>query len=188
TEVRQVSPTHILLRIVNHASHLFRANDGFVSVDELAALKGIDVTGVDDDLKDAYVRRELIQRGRADFVRWRNRGTVTSQLRFEMANEGKKHNASEITEDVDESLEEAEGGSSKWRYKRLQAKRHQTVDAEGVQKLLEQHLAREAADKKARAAEAVKSKAKRAIEGKAIAVAATKAADEAAKEAAEASE
>ncbi|RHY48172.1 hypothetical protein DYB30_007929 [Aphanomyces astaci] len=73
TEVRQVSPTHILLRIVNHASHLFRANDGFVSVDELAALKGIDMTGVDDDLKDAYVRRELIQRGRADFVRWRNR-------------------------------------------------------------------------------------------------------------------
>ncbi|RQM10278.1 hypothetical protein B5M09_012769 [Aphanomyces astaci] len=73
TEVRQVSPTHILLRIVNHASHLFRANDGFVSVDELAALKGIDVTGVDDDLKDAYVRRELIQRGCADFVRWRNR-------------------------------------------------------------------------------------------------------------------
>ncbi|RQM30096.1 hypothetical protein B5M09_012072 [Aphanomyces astaci] len=62
----------------------------------------------------------------------------------------------------------------------------QTVGAEGVQKLLEQHLAREEAAKKARAAEEVKAKARRAEEAKAIAAAATKAADEAAKEAAEA--
>ncbi|RHZ17562.1 hypothetical protein DYB26_006867, partial [Aphanomyces astaci] len=63
----------------------------------------------------------------------------------------------------------------------------QTVGADGVQKLLEQHLAREEAAKKARAAEEVKAKARRAEEAKAIAAAATKAADEAAKEAAEAS-
>ncbi|RLO04154.1 hypothetical protein DYB28_007020 [Aphanomyces astaci] len=62
----------------------------------------------------------------------------------------------------------------------------QIVGAEGVQKLLEQHLAREEAAKKARAAEEVKVKARRAEEAKAIAAAATKAADEAAKEAAEA--
>ncbi|RHZ34064.1 hypothetical protein DYB37_013365, partial [Aphanomyces astaci] len=62
----------------------------------------------------------------------------------------------------------------------------QTVGAEGVQKLLEQHLAREEAAKKERAAEEVKAKARRAEEAKAIAAAATKAADEAAKEAAEA--
>ncbi|RLO03445.1 hypothetical protein DYB28_004560 [Aphanomyces astaci] len=62
----------------------------------------------------------------------------------------------------------------------------QTVGAEGVQKLLEQHLAREEAAKKARAAEEVNAKARRAEEAKAIAAAATKAADEAAKEAAEA--
>ncbi|RHY91165.1 hypothetical protein DYB35_003596, partial [Aphanomyces astaci] len=60
----------------------------------------------------------------------------------------------------------------------------QTVGAEGVQKLLEQHLAREEAAKKARAVEEVK--AKRAEEAKTIAAAAAKAADEAAKEAAEA--
>ncbi|RQM20192.1 hypothetical protein B5M09_010787, partial [Aphanomyces astaci] len=61
-----------------------------------------------------------------------------------------------------------------------------TVGAEGVQKLLEQHLAREEAAKKARAAEEVKAKAKRGEEARAIAAAAAKAADEAAKEAAEA--
>ncbi|RLO03021.1 hypothetical protein DYB28_011601 [Aphanomyces astaci] len=60
-----------------------------------------------------------------------------------------------------------------------------TVGAEGVQKLLKQHLAREEAVKKARAAEEVKAKASRAEEAKAIAAAATKAADEAAKETAE---
>ncbi|RHY52386.1 hypothetical protein DYB30_008578, partial [Aphanomyces astaci] len=54
----------------------------------------------------------------------------------------------------------------------------QTVGAEGVQKLLEQHLAHA---KKAKAAEEVKAKAKRAEEAKAIAAAATKAADEAAR-------
>ncbi|RLO11889.1 hypothetical protein DYB28_013777, partial [Aphanomyces astaci] len=57
----------------------------------------------------------------------------------------------------------------------------QTVGAEGVQKLLEQHLAREEAAKKARAAEEVKAKARRAEEAKAIAAAAAKAADEAAR-------
>ncbi|RHY13997.1 hypothetical protein DYB25_005009 [Aphanomyces astaci] len=57
----------------------------------------------------------------------------------------------------------------------------QTVGAEGVQKLLEQHLAREEGAKKAKAAEEVKAKAKRAEEAKAIAAAATKAADEAAR-------
>ncbi|RHZ05346.1 hypothetical protein DYB26_012061, partial [Aphanomyces astaci] len=62
----------------------------------------------------------------------------------------------------------------------------QTVGAKGVQKLLEQHLAREEAAKKARAAEEVKGKARRAEEAKSIAAAATKAADEAAKEVTEA--
>ncbi|RQM20551.1 hypothetical protein B5M09_013461 [Aphanomyces astaci] len=52
-----------------------------------------------------------------------------------------------------------------------------TVGAEGVQKLLEQHLAREEAAEKARAPEEAKAKAKRAVEAKAIAAAAaTKAA------------
>ncbi|ETV87063.1 hypothetical protein H257_02069 [Aphanomyces astaci] len=73
TEVRQISPTHILLRLVTHASHLFRANGRFVSVDELAATRGINLTGIDDGDKDAFVRRELIRRGRADFVPWRKR-------------------------------------------------------------------------------------------------------------------
>ncbi|RQM29202.1 hypothetical protein B5M09_005071 [Aphanomyces astaci] len=69
TEVRQISPSHVLLRIVSLASHLFRANGGFVSVDEYAATRGIDLTGIGD--KEAYVRRELIRRGKADFVPWR---------------------------------------------------------------------------------------------------------------------
>ncbi|RLO10273.1 hypothetical protein DYB28_000084 [Aphanomyces astaci] len=47
-----------------------------------------------------------------------------------------------------------------------------TVGAEGVLKLLEQHLAREEAAKKARAPEEAKAKAKRAEEAKAIAAAA----------------
>ncbi|RLO10778.1 hypothetical protein DYB28_012606, partial [Aphanomyces astaci] len=62
----------------------------------------------------------------------------------------------------------------------------QTVGAEGVQKLLEQHLARDEAAKMAREAEEVKAKARRAEEAKTIAAASAKAADEAAKEAAEA--
>ncbi|RLO06592.1 hypothetical protein DYB28_001876 [Aphanomyces astaci] len=70
TEVRQVSPTHILLRVVSHVSHIFRPGGGFVSVDEFAALRGVDVTGIQDDQKDAYVRRELIRRENSDFVPW----------------------------------------------------------------------------------------------------------------------
>ncbi|RQM28929.1 hypothetical protein B5M09_007331 [Aphanomyces astaci] len=57
TEVRQVSPTHILMRIVSHSSHFFRPGGGLVSVDELSALWGIDMTGIEDDgLKDEYMR------------------------------------------------------------------------------------------------------------------------------------
>ncbi|RHY91264.1 hypothetical protein DYB35_003439 [Aphanomyces astaci] len=70
TEVRQVSPTHILLRVVSHVSHIFRPGGGFVSVDEFAALRGVDVSGIQDDQKDAYVRRELIRRENSDFVPW----------------------------------------------------------------------------------------------------------------------
>ncbi|RHY39808.1 hypothetical protein DYB34_012123, partial [Aphanomyces astaci] len=66
-----VSPTHILLRFVSHVSHIFQPATGFVSVDEQAALKGIDVMGVDDGLKDEYVRRELIPRRHAELVPWR---------------------------------------------------------------------------------------------------------------------
>ncbi|RHZ14800.1 hypothetical protein DYB31_002003 [Aphanomyces astaci] len=73
TEVRQVSPSHISVRVVSHASHLFRPATGFLSVDELAALRGIDVTDVDDGLKDEYVRRQLIQREYAEFLPWRQR-------------------------------------------------------------------------------------------------------------------
>ncbi|RHY61340.1 hypothetical protein DYB38_008862 [Aphanomyces astaci] len=72
-EVRQESTTHILMRFVSHSSHAFRPANGYVSIDELAALGGIDVTGIeDDDQKAAYVRRELIRRGNADFEPWRN--------------------------------------------------------------------------------------------------------------------
>ncbi|RHZ27907.1 hypothetical protein DYB26_004362 [Aphanomyces astaci] len=70
-EVRQVSPTHILMRYVSHLSHVFRAHDGFLSMAELAVLEGIDVTGIDDDDKDAYVRREFVRRGNDDLVPWR---------------------------------------------------------------------------------------------------------------------
>ncbi|RHZ33227.1 hypothetical protein DYB37_013653, partial [Aphanomyces astaci] len=70
-EVRQVSPTHILFRHVSHSSHMFRAHDGFLSVAELAVLEGIDLMGIDDDDKDAYVRREFVRRGNDDLVPWR---------------------------------------------------------------------------------------------------------------------
>ncbi|RHY23037.1 hypothetical protein DYB36_012073 [Aphanomyces astaci] len=73
TEVRQVSPTHILLRLVDRVSHIFRPATGFMSVDELAALGGIDVTGMEDDQKDAHVRREIIRRSYAGFLSWRQR-------------------------------------------------------------------------------------------------------------------
>ncbi|ETV78786.1 hypothetical protein H257_07617 [Aphanomyces astaci] len=73
TEVRQVSPTHILLRSVDRVSHIFRPATGFLSVDELAALGGIDVTGMEDDQKDAHVRREIIRRSYAGFLFWRQR-------------------------------------------------------------------------------------------------------------------
>ncbi|ETV65441.1 hypothetical protein H257_17836 [Aphanomyces astaci] len=70
-EVRPVSPTHILMCHVSHLSHEFRAHDGFLSMAELAVLVGIDVTGIDDDDKDAYVRREFVRRGNDDLVPWR---------------------------------------------------------------------------------------------------------------------
>ncbi|ETV78776.1 hypothetical protein H257_07608 [Aphanomyces astaci] len=74
TEVRQVSPTHILMRIVSHSSHFFRPGGGLVSVDELSALWGIDMTGIEDDgLKDEYMRCEMIRRSYADFLPWRQR-------------------------------------------------------------------------------------------------------------------
>ncbi|ETV85618.1 hypothetical protein, variant [Aphanomyces astaci] len=72
-EVRQVSPTHIITRTVGHLSRLFRARDGFLSTTELAVLRGIDLTGIQDDQKDAYVWREFIRRGNANFVSWRRR-------------------------------------------------------------------------------------------------------------------
>ncbi|RLO12165.1 hypothetical protein DYB28_011725 [Aphanomyces astaci] len=70
-EVRQVSPTHILMREVSQVSNAFRAHGGFVSMAELAVLAGIDVTGIDDDDKDAYVLREFVRRGNDDLVPWR---------------------------------------------------------------------------------------------------------------------
>ncbi|RLO13090.1 hypothetical protein DYB28_006867 [Aphanomyces astaci] len=73
TEVRQVSPTHILMRSVSHVSHIFRPATGFVSVDEFAALKGVDVTGIEDGQKDAYVRREITKQKHAGFLPWRQR-------------------------------------------------------------------------------------------------------------------
>ncbi|RHY96764.1 hypothetical protein DYB31_015560 [Aphanomyces astaci] len=73
TEVRQVSPTHILLRLVGRVSHIFRPATGFMSVDELAALVGIDVTGIEDDQKDAHVRREIIRQSYAWFLSWQQR-------------------------------------------------------------------------------------------------------------------
>ncbi|RQM20537.1 hypothetical protein B5M09_010469 [Aphanomyces astaci] len=71
TEVRQISPTHILLRFVSHVSQIFQPATGFVSVDEQATLKGVDVMDVDDGLKDEYVRRELIRRRHAELLPWR---------------------------------------------------------------------------------------------------------------------
>ncbi|RHY03897.1 hypothetical protein DYB25_013814 [Aphanomyces astaci] len=71
TEVRQISPTHILLRFVNRVSPLFRPATGFVSVDEFAALSGIDVTGVEDNLKVEYVQREMIPQAHARYLTWR---------------------------------------------------------------------------------------------------------------------
>ncbi|RHY39680.1 hypothetical protein DYB38_012343 [Aphanomyces astaci] len=80
TEVRQVSPTHIIMQTVSHMSRSFRAYDGVVSSDELAVLCGIDVTGIeDDDQKEAYVRRELIRLANAHFLLWRQRFTALMQ-------------------------------------------------------------------------------------------------------------
>ncbi|RHY84736.1 hypothetical protein DYB35_014126 [Aphanomyces astaci] len=80
TEVRQVSPTHILMRLVSHSSRSFRAYEGFVSSDELAVLRGIDVTGIeDDDQKEAFVWRELIRLANAHFLLWRQRFTALMQ-------------------------------------------------------------------------------------------------------------
>ncbi|ETV79429.1 hypothetical protein H257_07441 [Aphanomyces astaci] len=71
TEVRQVSPTHIVLRSVSRVSQLFRPATGFMSVDEFATLKGVDLTGIDDGLKGAYLRREMIRGGHEEFLPWR---------------------------------------------------------------------------------------------------------------------
>ncbi|RHY69839.1 hypothetical protein DYB34_011803, partial [Aphanomyces astaci] len=73
TEVRQVSPTHILLRSVGRVSHIFRPATGFLSVDEFAALRSVDVTGIQDDQKDEYVRREMTRRWYAGFLPSRKR-------------------------------------------------------------------------------------------------------------------
>ncbi|ETV78794.1 hypothetical protein H257_07624 [Aphanomyces astaci] len=68
------------MRLVGFLSRSFRAHKGFVSSDELAALGGIDVTGIeDDDQKDEYIRRELIRLENADFVPWRQRFTSAMQ-------------------------------------------------------------------------------------------------------------
>ncbi|RHY80118.1 hypothetical protein DYB26_010650 [Aphanomyces astaci] len=82
-EVRQVSPTHILMRLVSHSSRSFRAYEGFVSSDELAVLRGIDVTGIeDDDQKEAFVWRELIRLGNAQLLLWRQRFTALMQASY----------------------------------------------------------------------------------------------------------
>ncbi|ETV71830.1 hypothetical protein H257_12970 [Aphanomyces astaci] len=131
-----------------------------------------------------------------------------------MADEGKKRKVSEIAEDADDSVDKAEAPAQQvedatevaqrkadWEAKAavnrerlgqleqesaadLVKSAMQTVGAEGMQKLLEQHLAREEAAKKRRAAEEVKAKAMRAEEAKTIAAAAAKAPDEAASKAA----
>ncbi|RHY00117.1 hypothetical protein DYB36_013397 [Aphanomyces astaci] len=127
-----------------------------------------------------------------------------------MEDEGKKRKASEIAEDAVDSVKEAEATAPQVEVVDLTAESDdddgvaptedaaeqaaadlvksamQTVGDIGVQKLLEQHLAREEAAKEARAAEEAKAKAKRAEEAKAITAAVAIAADEAAKEAAEA--
>ncbi|RHZ42738.1 hypothetical protein DYB26_009178 [Aphanomyces astaci] len=99
TEVRQVSPTHILMRLVGFWSRSFRAHEGFVSSDELAALGGIDVTGIeDDDQKDEYVRRETIRLENADFERedgslgapWRTRSDLPDDIHL-LLTSGNRH-------------------------------------------------------------------------------------------------
>ncbi|RHY94488.1 hypothetical protein DYB37_002764 [Aphanomyces astaci] len=71
TSPYQVSPTHIVLRSVSRVSQLFRPATGFMSVDEFATLKGVDLTGIDDGLKGAYLRREMIRGGHEEFLPWR---------------------------------------------------------------------------------------------------------------------
>ncbi|RHY02529.1 hypothetical protein DYB25_013015 [Aphanomyces astaci] len=99
TEVRQLSPTHILMRLVGFWSRSFRAHEGFVSSDELAALGGIDVTGIeDDDQKDEYVRRETIRLENADFERedgslgapWRTRSDLPDDIHL-LLTSGNRH-------------------------------------------------------------------------------------------------
>ncbi|RLO08669.1 hypothetical protein DYB28_009753 [Aphanomyces astaci] len=81
TEVRQVSPTHIVMRTVSQLTRPFRAYDGFVSSDELAVLRGIDVTGIEDnDQKEAFVWRELIRQENAQFLLWRRRFAALMQV------------------------------------------------------------------------------------------------------------
>ncbi|ETV78825.1 hypothetical protein H257_07653 [Aphanomyces astaci] len=101
TEVRQISPTHILLRFVSHVSQIFQPATGFVSVDEQATLKGVDVMDVDDGLKDEYVRRELIRRRHAELWcvdgLWCGdhgalRSVLASTLRWGHLNEGPNTN------------------------------------------------------------------------------------------------
>ncbi|RLO09535.1 hypothetical protein DYB28_005901 [Aphanomyces astaci] len=77
---RQSSTFHLTFSTVSHMSRSFRAYDGVVSSDELAVLRGIDVTGIeDDDQKEAYVRRELIRLANAHFLLWRQRFTALMQ-------------------------------------------------------------------------------------------------------------
>ncbi|RHZ13306.1 hypothetical protein DYB37_009887 [Aphanomyces astaci] len=130
-----------------------------------------------------------------------------------MADEGKKRKASEIAEDADDSVEEAEAPAQQVEVVDLTAESDDdggvapsedaaemaqrkadwevkaTVKCERLGQLEQQaaadlHLAREEAAKKAKAAEELKAKARRAEEAKAIAAAAAKAAAEAASTAA----
>ncbi|RHY29349.1 hypothetical protein DYB32_005216 [Aphanomyces invadans] len=71
--VKQLTPTHIVMRYLSHMSHYFRANEGFVSVDEVASLRNIHLTGVADHLKKAHVRRELIRLERAGYLVWQTK-------------------------------------------------------------------------------------------------------------------
>ncbi|ETV64170.1 hypothetical protein H257_18904 [Aphanomyces astaci] len=81
TEVRQVSPTHIVMRTVSQLTRPFRAYDGFVSSDELAVLRDIDVTGIEDnDQKEAFMWRELIRQENAQFLLWRRRFAALMQV------------------------------------------------------------------------------------------------------------
>ncbi|RHZ24921.1 hypothetical protein DYB37_008871, partial [Aphanomyces astaci] len=93
-----------------------------------------------------------------------------------MADEG-KNKANKIAEDADDSVEEAEAPAQQVEVVDLTADGRRGC----VQKLLEQHLAREEVTKKVRAAEEVKAKARRAEETKAIAAAVAKAAEAARK-------